>query len=617
MSRLRSVFFFCALSLLVSGAAEAQLAPTPKSAPRTPVKKETLSSKKPSLPPSRTLEGAATVLDGERLRLGGHEVRLFGVVPPLLSAPMGPQARAVLDVLARGNVTCRVRDRDKDGKLFASCRNEAQADFAVELLRRGLAVTARGTLHASELALTYISAEEAARSQHLGLWSIAQPPAASSRDIEKEALKLEAFEPPTKAEEPAQKDIAAQTVAEPQKDAAGEDAPSVPPIALDFASDERAFFFEKYQLLMTGLLFLFSAIVFAGSFVFVKKQERKDSLRAIAAALRGELMAARAVCLARLSKIAHEQDGNSVSWPRIRALVFQAYLPQLGRLGADLARQVSSIYGQASDYASYYVGAEGRPDAASKKQSLQTLVHHIEEVVPRLAEIERGGAASRLVVKTSAQALFAQPAAAKEIDTPALPQIEAAEPLAQDEAVAQEAVEEEESVAQEPVEEEAPFSPLEGEEESPIAPQETEALEAQEPVVQKEPPPPPAGNKKKKAARRAEKTEPPVEQPAPEDPSRGTAEQESLPREKRAASAKQLDMKTPLSNKFSQAKGFAAQKWAVLKEKALLSDESFEDNTLPDYAHLTEEEMEALAYADDYLYALDDAGKKKKDKKTG
>jgi hypothetical protein len=167
------------------------------------------------------------------------------------------------------------------------------------------------------------------------------------------------------------------------------------------------------------------------------------------------------------------------------------------------------------------------------------------------------------------------------------------------------------------VEEEAPFSPLEGEEESPIAPQETEALEAQEPVVQKEPPPPPAGNKKKKAARRAEKTEPPVEQPAPEDPSRGTAEQESLPREKRAASAKQLDMKTPLSNKFSQAKGFAAQKWAVLKEKALLSDESFEDNTLPDYAHLTEEEMEALAYADDYLYALDDAGKKKKDKRTG
>ena len=129
---------------------------------------------------SRDVEGPATIIDGEHLRIDDVDLRLFGVVPPQLSASFGPQARAALDQLTRGqNVHCHVRDRDHDGRFLATCTTvNTRADLAIELLRRGLAVTARGSLEPTEFAAPYAAAEDAARSQKAGLWSVTVPPPA-------------------------------------------------------------------------------------------------------------------------------------------------------------------------------------------------------------------------------------------------------------------------------------------------------------------------------------------------------------------------------------------------------------------------------------------------------
>ena len=130
-----------------------------------------------------------------------------------------------------------------------------------------------------------------------------------------------------------------------------------------------------------------------GRAVAERRRDRRDEMKAIAAALRGELLAARAVCQARLKTWA-ESESKSAAWPRIRSTLYQAYVGRIGSLGAMLARQIASIYGQAVDYAAYYNSAssEGlRPEGVSKRQALQTLVQHIEEVLPKLAAIEQTG----------------------------------------------------------------------------------------------------------------------------------------------------------------------------------------------------------------------------------
>ncbi len=149
-------------------------------------------------------------------------------------------------------------------------------------------------------------------------------------------------------------------------------------------------FFERYQLLVTGLLMLFTIMGIIGAVLFQRWIDKKEELRSIAAALRGELMAARAVCLARLG--GGEGEERNFTWPRIRTLVFQAYVGRLGMLGAVLSRQIASIYGQASDYSAYFEGprkGDAKNAVVSKRQALQTLMNHIEEVLPKLARVEQ------------------------------------------------------------------------------------------------------------------------------------------------------------------------------------------------------------------------------------
>lgn len=680
---------------LVSGAAHAQYAPPPQKAPRTPVRKETLEPPKPALPASRLVAGMAHILDTERLKVDDIELRLFGVVPPQLSASFGPQARNVVDTLAQGTVTCKIRDRDRDGRLLASCASENGADFGVELLRRGLAVTARGSLRPTELAQPYVAAEDAAKTQRLGLWSVKPPAAASESSIQEAAHQADAAK---KEEAKAQQ----QELKAKEAQAEQAKAADLPPPALDVvpivnsssttpvpqikpdemlkislgpsAADIQALleaptesqmiaatpvqekgFFETYQILMTGLIGLMTVFVAAASYVFCHLKDKRDELRAIAAALRGEMMAARAICLARLSKIAHDKDERATSWPRIRTLVFQAYVGRLGHLGADLARQIASVYGQASDYASYYVGAEGKPEVSSKRQSLQTLVQHIEEVVPKLSDIERAGTISRPQEHVALSSLLARVVKPLTLAAPKIAKIfppdggtaqPAATPLPAPEKAG--ALQPKEETKEEPklvsleeakteivsetvadvvatenheaLKEEKPQEAAEAKrEEEPLAPiithAEAKALEpaleekSQSPKVKADlsPQPTPAPQPKAKTKRplstraaaastTARTTKPaakPIETKAAEAPAKN-----ALP-EKAAAlwsAMRKMDVKTEIKERMDRLKAMAALGWVRA------AGQKPYDNLIPDYANLTEEELEALAYSGEDLF---------------
>jgi endonuclease YncB( thermonuclease family) len=407
---------FLALSLgffaLSSGAMANDLAPTPRNAPRTPVDRQVLAGHT-LVPPSRVLEGDAVVIDSERIRLQGVEVRLFGVVPPQLSASFGPQARALLDKLTvQTSLHCTIHDRSNDGRLLATCANDANADLALELLKHGLAVTARGSLSQSGLVTAYMAAEQSAQAQKLGLWS-GLPPVQPKVEPKVE-LKAELSAPPVKPEPPRVEASSQSTKNLP--DAAEAKIDPVSSLALAPAEKDmpakaiaatRAAFIdsnaevmseadltpsllERYQLLATGILMLLTALSIIAAVVLQRRFDWREENRAIAAALRGELMAARAICLARFQQIVGANE-SGLSWPRLRIVVFQAHVGRIGRLGAELARQVSAIYGLASDYAAYFQSDAtdtDRTESATKKQALQKLIGHIDVVLPRLAAVE-------------------------------------------------------------------------------------------------------------------------------------------------------------------------------------------------------------------------------------
>lgn len=391
------------LTTLLAGSAFAQdIAPTPKRSPRVPVSKQALPDHK--VLQSRDVRGAAVIIDGEKLRIGDIDLRLFGVVPPQLSASYGPQARAVLDKLTDGQaVDCMVRDRDHDGRFLATCRVGA-TDLALELLRHGLAVTARGSLQPTELAGPYLAAEQAAQTQKLGLWSVSMPQGV--------AVPVPAATAPLPQPAPAQPAAIAVTLPQAPPEVKKEEKPAalapVPPLpkaqpaeqatapaALQDAneaaddSEDAPGVFARYQLLITGLVMLVTAFGIMGVISFQRRRERREEIKAVAAALRGELLAARAVCQARLKIM--EADDRPVNWPKIRTTLYTAYVGRLGWLGAVLARQIASIYGQAADYAAYYNSTNASTETAAKRLALQVLIQHVDEVLPRLALIEQTG----------------------------------------------------------------------------------------------------------------------------------------------------------------------------------------------------------------------------------
>jgi endonuclease YncB( thermonuclease family) len=416
------LFIFAAMA---TPASAQQLAPAPHAAPRTPVSRETVAERRA---PPRDVTGAAMVIDGDHLRVDDTDMRLFGVVTPQLSANFGPQARAELDAVvgAGKTLTCRVRDRDHDGHLLASCITPGGDDPAYELLRRGLAVAARGSISGTELEQPYDQAEEAAQAAKMGLWSVmatapaAAAPVAVVAPKPPEPVVVKAPEAPKV--EPIKVELSKTADVVQPRTSSAVVAPVIASAAVSAAKEAVApapsddvGFFARYQLLIAVVLMLSTALSVIAAVLWQRHRERREELKSLAAALRGELQSARAVCLTRVRAIDSDKEDQAAAWPRIRSTLYQACVARLGMLGAELARQVSSIYGQASDYASYYNNLDDDSESTTpKKQALQMLVAHIDEVLPRLAGIERSGslnATNVYAVPTSAVPPAAAPVA--------------------------------------------------------------------------------------------------------------------------------------------------------------------------------------------------------------
>jgi endonuclease YncB( thermonuclease family) len=172
MTRFHVCIFAAALSILSSATAAQNnnVAPAPPAVPVGEVGTQGLAPVA-----GHTIEGMATVIDGDELRVGDRLVRLFGIAAPEISASHGPDARVLLDGLAGGRrVTCREVDRTANGESIAVCSVDG-TDLAPELLSQGLAavyrVTAPATPQERELAARYDTEEADARTRKLGIWA--------------------------------------------------------------------------------------------------------------------------------------------------------------------------------------------------------------------------------------------------------------------------------------------------------------------------------------------------------------------------------------------------------------------------------------------------------------
>jgi endonuclease YncB( thermonuclease family) len=120
------------------------------------------------------LRGRAEVSDGDTLRIGATRIRIFGID--------APEARQTCDSGAKGDwgcgaaaterlreltggrtVTCTPRDRDRYGRLVATCR-VGRLDLGARLVAEGLA---RAYTRFGD---DYAAAERRAKTEAIGLW---------------------------------------------------------------------------------------------------------------------------------------------------------------------------------------------------------------------------------------------------------------------------------------------------------------------------------------------------------------------------------------------------------------------------------------------------------------
>ena len=165
-------FVLAAALCLLSGSALAQSdeAPAPPAVPTGEVNGEPISRAV-----GQTIEGMATVIDGDELKVGDSLIRLFGIAAPDISANLGPDARLYLQGLADGqHIVCTEVDRNLENQSIAICTIE-DTDLATELLAQGLAavyrVGAPPTPEERELAARYDTEEADARERKLGVWA--------------------------------------------------------------------------------------------------------------------------------------------------------------------------------------------------------------------------------------------------------------------------------------------------------------------------------------------------------------------------------------------------------------------------------------------------------------
>lgn len=123
---------------------------------------------------AQTYVGKARAVDGDSLEIGSTRFRLFGIdaVEKHQTCERDGQAwscgadasSALAALVERGSVNCTQRSIDQYGRIVATCLVGGY-DLAEQMVRQGYAVAL------PDFATTYVSAEQAARSRGVGIWS--------------------------------------------------------------------------------------------------------------------------------------------------------------------------------------------------------------------------------------------------------------------------------------------------------------------------------------------------------------------------------------------------------------------------------------------------------------
>lgn len=413
----------------------ADLMPPPKAAPRTPVKSERLAE------PQKELKGQANAQDGSTIHLQtfdgrGYDLRLAGLIITPLSEPKGIAARVALDSLLQAHtLSCTKRDRDSDGKLLVTCTRDDGIDLSMQMLRDGAALFTRNGNLSDEFVRAYRTAENNAQREQRGLWESVPRLPVSGSTKPKTITPIIIEEPADQAQQrPARQATPTthETPVEPVEIAgmvtpvAATPAPAQPSMQITKTSDtmttpnatslpvvateavaaapnwvpayvlptpegvtDTMGFFFAASLIGT-LLFGISLFDFLGRrrVRYAQEWEARQNRQIVAAALGGELAAARDVCESRAHSIA---AGAPAAWPRLRSYVYQTHVDRIGMLGPFLARQVATIYGQMSDYASVTKDGSDGMNRDAMVKSLNRLCGYVDVALEGLAEVEVTG----------------------------------------------------------------------------------------------------------------------------------------------------------------------------------------------------------------------------------
>jgi endonuclease YncB( thermonuclease family) len=124
---------------------------------------------------AQSINGQATVIDGDTIEIAGTRIRLHGIDAPengqRCQDARGQDYRcgqraafALADWIGRATVSCEQRDTDRYGRVVAVCRAR-EADMNRWMVREGWAVAYR------EYSPEYVPDELAARRARAGLWA--------------------------------------------------------------------------------------------------------------------------------------------------------------------------------------------------------------------------------------------------------------------------------------------------------------------------------------------------------------------------------------------------------------------------------------------------------------
>lgn len=382
------------LGFSLTAHARDDIMPPPAKAPRIPVERVPLAEKEAPAS-SREIEGEAAVVDGEKIMVDGKQVRLFGIVTPSLSSNFGPQARQQLEKMVKGAILCKITDRDRDGNPIAFCGSADVPDISYEMLRQGWAMADRRALKDNSLADIYQKAEGDAQATNRGMFAPTSMTTIVPLADPQKTVVVAA--PPVAAPTPAPESQPAPAAAPEKTVSAQPAAESAPSIMAQI---------ERYQTLIAAGILLLAAYLYGSVAQRREYVKIRETRRAVAAALRGELLSARQVFRAKARDLVFLKAEESKAkandkpaaraaqlWPRIRTTIYQANTASLGLLGSELARRVASVYGQCTDYASYFQQAPAArlPSAKTVADTLTVLGQHMDVVLEGLAQVERTG----------------------------------------------------------------------------------------------------------------------------------------------------------------------------------------------------------------------------------